>query len=134
MVPKQEIVSSKKLQHYDVTSCKQRHLIEKHYWCKGVSFCYNHRKFEKVFFINEGVMAFSKKVHVFFETPCRVLRTYSKLCINQGSVVQTIISLTTSLRGQLVKCLTTAIPNTLIFFVEKTFTFFQQKILAYLRY
>ena len=63
---KQEMKSSISLQHNDVTSCKQRHLIEKTYWCKEVSACYNHRKFGKVSFINEGVLAFSKKVHVFF--------------------------------------------------------------------
>ena len=67
---KREMMSSIRLQHYDVTSCKQRHLIEKIYWCKGVSTCYNHRKFGKVSFITEGVIAFSKKVHVFLETPC----------------------------------------------------------------
>ena len=39
--------------------------------------------------------------------------------INLGPVVQSIISLTSSLRGQLVKCFTTLSPNTLIFFVEK---------------
>ena len=59
-----------RLQHYDVTSCKQRHLIEKAYWCKGVSTCYNHRKYGKVPFL-KGVIAFSKKVHVFLETPCK---------------------------------------------------------------
>ena len=57
-------------------------------------------------------------------------------------VVQSIVSLTSSLRGQLVKCFTTLEPNTLIFFVEKIreafalqklLSFFQQKILAYLR-
>ena len=37
----------------------------------------------------------------------------------QGPVVQSIISLTSSLRGQLVKCCTTLYPNTLKFFVEK---------------
>ena len=36
-----------------------------------------------------------------------------------GPVVQSIVSLTSSLRGQLVKCLTTLLPNTQIFFVEK---------------
>ena len=60
-----------------------------------------------------------------------------------GPVVQSIVSLTSSLRGQLVKCFTTLLPNTLIIFVEKMreafalqklLTFFQQKILAYLRY
>ena len=37
----------------------------------------------------------------------------------QGPVIQSILSLTSSLRGQLVKCFTTTSPNTLIFFVEK---------------
>ena len=61
----------------------------------------------------------------------------------QGPAVQSIVSLTSLLRGQLVKCFTTLLLSTLIFFVEKmreTFalqkllTFFQQKILAYFRY
>ena len=39
--------------------------------------------------------------------------------INQGPVVQSIVSLTSSLRGQLVRCFTTLFPNILIFFVEK---------------
>ena len=34
-------------------------------------------------------------------------------------VVQSIVSLTSSLRGQLVKCFMTLSPNTLIFFAEK---------------
>ena len=38
---------------------------------------------------------------------------------NQGPVVQSIVSLTSSLRGQLIKCFKTLLPNTLIFFVEK---------------
>ena len=38
---------------------------------------------------------------------------------NQRLVVQNIVSLMSSLRGQLVKCFTTLKPNTLIFFVEK---------------
>ena len=36
-----------------------------------------------------------------------------------GPVVQSIVSLTNPLRGQLVKCFMTLLPNTLIFFVEK---------------
>ena len=36
-----------------------------------------------------------------------------------GPVVQSIVSLTSSLRGQLVKCFTTLQQNTLKFFVEK---------------
>ena len=62
---------------------------------------------------------------------------------DQGPVVQSFVSLTNPLRGQLIKCFTTLYPNTLKFFVEKMreafalqklLTFFQQKILAYLRY
>ena len=62
---------------------------------------------------------------------------------HQGPVVQSIVSLTSSLRGQLIKCFTTLQPNTLIFFVEtmreafarqKLITFFQPKIMAYFRY
>ena len=62
---------------------------------------------------------------------------------NQGPVVQSIVSLTSSLRGQLVKCCTTLQPNTLKFFVakmkeafalQKILTFFRQKILTYLIY
>ena len=60
-----------------------------------------------------------------------------------GPVVQSIVSLTSSLRGQLVKYFATLLLHTLTFFVEKTreafamqklLTLFQQKILAYLRY
>ena len=36
-----------------------------------------------------------------------------------GPVVQSIVSLTSSLRGQLIKCFKTLLPNILIFFVEK---------------
>ena len=36
-----------------------------------------------------------------------------------GPVIQSIVSLTSLLRSQLVKCFTTLLPNTLIFFVEK---------------
>ena len=58
-----------------------------------------------------------------------------------GSVVQSIVSLMSSLRGQLVKCFMT-ITKSLIFFVEKMreafalqkLTFFQQKILANSKY
>ena len=62
---------------------------------------------------------------------------------NLGPVVQSIISLTGSLRGQLVKYFTTLLLNTLKFFVEKVreafalqklLTLFQQKILAKSRY
>ena len=44
------------------------------------------------------------------------LATFAKM---QGPVVQSIVNLTSWLRGQLFKCLTTLQPNTLIFFVEK---------------
>ena len=36
-----------------------------------------------------------------------------------GPVVQSIVRLTSSLRGQRVKCFTTSVPNTQIFFVAK---------------
>ena len=58
-------------------------------------------------------------------------------------VVQSIHSITSLLRGQLVKCFMTLQSNTLIFFVEKMreafavqklLTFFQQKVLANFRY
>ena len=55
---------------------------------------------------------------------------------NQGPVVQNIVSQTSSLRGQLVKCFVTLQPTTLKFFVDKireASHIFQQKILVYLR-
>ena len=57
--------------------------------------------------------------------------------VNLGPVVQSMVSLTSSLRGQLLKYFTTLLLHTLTFFVEKMkeafamqklFTFFQQKI------
>ena len=59
-----------------------------------------------------------------------------------GPVVHSFVSLTSSLRGQLVKCFTSLYPNTLKFFVEKMreafalqklLTFFRQKILTSFR-
>ena len=52
---------------------------------------------------------------------CSILKRYLKAGahIDQGPVVQSIVSLTSPLRGQLVKCFTALFPNTLIFFVEK---------------
>ena len=48
-----------------------------------------------------------------------------------GLVVRSIISLMSSLRGQLIKCFTTLLPNTLIFFVEKVReAFAMQKLLT----
>ena len=74
--------------------------------------------------------------------PGRYTEMHTGLTIYLGPVVQSIVSLTSSLRGQLIKCFTTLQTNTLIFFVEKIreafalqklLTIFQQKILAYLR-
>ena len=49
-----------------------------------------------------------------------------------GPVVQSIISLTSLLRGQVVKCLMTLYPNTLIFFVDKVREAFAlQQLLIY---
>ena len=55
---------------------------------------------------------------------------------NQGPVVQNIVSQTSSLRGQLIKCFVTLQPTTLNFFFDKireASHIFQQKILVYLR-
>ena len=61
--------SSIRVQHNDVTSCKHRHLIVKHHWCKGVSICYNHRKFGKASFINHRFSEISSfKMTQFFYT------------------------------------------------------------------
>ena len=60
-----------------------------------------------------------------------------------GPVVQSIVSLTSLLRGQLIKSFVTLLPDALILFVEKMEKFlhcksflhcFRQKLLAYLRY
>ena len=49
-----------------------------------------------------------------------------------GPVVQSIVSLTSSLRGQLVKRFTALLPKTLIFFVEKRREAFAlQKLLTF---
>ena len=78
LVQKQEMTSSIRLQYYDVTSCKQRHLRVKHYWSKEESTCYNHRKLGNVSSINKGFIAFSKKVHVFLRHPVSVGGTKAK--------------------------------------------------------
>ena len=44
---------------------------------------------------------------------------YPLLTGTLGPVVQSIVSLRSSLRGQLIKCFTTLLPNTLKFFLEK---------------
>ena len=68
---------------------------------------------------------------------CRFHETFR----DQGPVVLSIISLTSSLRGQLVKYFTTLSLNTVIFLLtkmreavamQKLLTLFQQKILAYI--
>ena len=61
------------------------------------------------------------KVLHFLVRICTVkIRTYyGKNAWDLGPVVQSIVSLTSSLRGQLVKYFTTLLLNTLIFFVEK---------------
>ena len=66
---------------------------------------------------------------------------YSWIARNQGPVVQTVVSLTSSLRVISLTVLADSIYNILIFFAEKTWvafalqkllTFFQRKISAYL--
>ena len=50
----------------------------------------------------------------------------------QGPVVLSIVSLTSLLRGQLIRCFTTLQPNTLQFFVEKIReAFAMQKLLKF---
>ena len=54
------------------------------------------------------------------------------LTTESGPVVQSIVSLTSSLRGRLVKCFTTLLSNTLIFFVDKMREAFAlQKLLTF---
>ena len=53
-------------------------------------------------------------------------------CEDLGPVVQSIVSLTSLLKDQLVKCFTTLKPNTLILFVEKMREAFAlQKLLTF---
>ena len=51
---------------------------------------------------------------------------------DQGPVVQSIVSLTTSLRRQLVKYMPSKLSNTLLFLLEKCENVFLQKITMYL--
>ena len=44
---KREMMPSIRLQHYDVTSCKQRHLIEKYIGAKGYPFATTIENLEK---------------------------------------------------------------------------------------
>ena len=55
--------------------------------------------------------------------------------VSQGPVVQSVVSLTSSLRVISLTVLTDSLYNILIFFaaLQKLLTFFQQKISAYLR-
>ena len=47
------------------------------------------------------------------------IQTFTNVPADQGPVVQSIVSLTTSLRRQLVKYVPNKLSNTLLFFVEK---------------
>ena len=54
-----------------------------------------------------------------------------------GRIIEQVPVVQSSLRGQLIKCLTTLYPNTLIFLLKKmgeASHIFQRKILAYFRY
>ena len=58
---------------------------------------------------------------------------FTSIC-PQGPVVQSIVSLTSSLRGQLLKCFVTLQPTTLKFFVDKireAFAVALQKLLTF---
>ena len=72
-----------------------------------------------------------------------ILEVIAKGMVFQSPVVQSIVTLMSFLRGQLVKCSATLHPNTLIFSIvkmreafalQKLLTFLQQKILAYFIY
>ena len=64
------MMSSIRLQHYDVTSCKQRHLTAKHNWCKGVINLLQPQKNLKSFLHKWRSYCIYKKGPRFFETPC----------------------------------------------------------------
>ena len=74
--------------------------------------------------------------------PIECDQIFHTLDLNQGPVVQSVVSLTSSLRVISLTVLADSIYNILIFFAEKMWvafalqkllTFFQQKISAYLR-
>ena len=69
-----------------------------------------------------GLRSFGHKKN---STPCQTSSIINKHLKIQGPVVQSIVSSTSSLRGQL-KCFMTLLPNTLIFLLknERSFTHF----------
>ena len=72
--------------------------------------------------VSLSLLCFTFKEHAYFNstTTCSLKTTISTtVSVYQGPVVQSIVSLTTSLRRQLVKYMPTALLKTLIFFVEK---------------
>ena len=78
-------------------------------------------------------MTSTEKVFAQYQSFCtiKIQKDYFLMC-HSGPVVQSIVSLTSSLRGQLVKCFTTLLPNILIFFVEKMReAFAMQKLLTF---
>ena len=89
-----------------------------------------------VAFVNAKVTLFTKATHIF---SAEVLYAIFN---DQGPVVQSVVSLTSSLRVISLTVLVDSIYNIMIFFAEKMWvafalqkllTFFQQKISAYLR-
>ena len=96
--------------------------------------------------LNETVQMRGHNIHFYAElrkSMPNYHHIYFLLSRAQGPVVQSMVSLTSSLRGQLVKYFMTLLLNTLKFFVEKMreafakqklHTIFPQKILASIRY
>ena len=83
------------------------------------------------------VIVMCKVKHFFPQSTQMELR----LCVIQDPVVQSVVSLTISLRHKFVKQISAKVTNTLLFFVEKMWesfalqrilTFYQQKITVYL--
>ena len=76
-------------------------------------------------------------VKIVFSLLIQILYKFQAICvwvfiIVQGPVVQSIVSLTSSLRGQLVKFFTTLITNILIFLLKKMWeAFAMQKLLTF---
>ena len=63
-----------------------------------------------IFFVEKNVRSFcsAKAFLIFFNKKDQCIWLYSRKTLNeQGPVVQSIVSLTSSLRGQLINCFTT---------------------------
>ena len=92
---------------------------------------------KKTCVLNLCEMKLSKLSSMLFINVVWFSSSHFDINIDQGPVVESIVSLTMSLRHQLVKYMLTTLSNTLLFVSEKCknllhLTFFQQKITLYL--